>query len=264
VPRAELTPRLIALTHLAQVLWLCGYPEQAARLSQEAAEAVRAERDPFSLTYALVGLSWLSQFLRDADGTRALATDAITAATEEGLPAFLAMATILREWTSIAGDAAERAAAAAAMRPALEDYRATGVEIARPYLLALLAEVSEAAAERDAALAALAEAANVARSTGELWYEAEIRRQEGELLLRQSVTNRRLASACFCQAIAVAQQQGSRSLELRATVSLARLWSDLGRRAQARDLLAPAYAWFQEGLDSADLKDARALLDELA
>jgi predicted ATPase len=263
VPRAELTPRIIALTHLAQVLWLCGYPEQAIRVSQEAAEAARAEGHPFSLTYALVGLSWMSQFLRDADGTRALATDAITAATEEGLPAFLAMATILREWTSIAGDAAERAAAAAAMRAALEDYRATGVEIARPYLLALLAEVSEAAAERDAALAALAEAAEVARSTGELWYEAEIRRQEGELLLRQSVTNRRLASACFCQAIAVAQQQGNRSLELRATMSLARLWSDLGRRAQARDLLAPAYAWFKEGLDTADLKDARALLDQL-
>ena len=68
----------------------------------------------------------------------------------------------------------------------------------------------------------------------------------------------------FCQAIAVAQQQGNRSLELRATMSLTRLWSDLGRRTQARELLAPAYAWFQEGLDTADLKDARALLDALA
>ena len=260
---AERTPRIIALTHLAQVLWLCGCPEQAARASQEAAEAARAEGHPFSLTYALLGASWISQFLRDADGTRALAADAFTAATEERLPAFLAMATILREWTAVEGDAAEWAAAAAAMHAALEDYRATGVEIARPYLLALLAEVHQAAAETEAALAALAEAARAARSTGERWYEAEIRRQEGELLLRQSVTNRRLASACFCQAIAVAQQQGNRSLELRATMSLARLWSDLGRRAQACDLLAPAYEWFKEGLDTPDLKDARALLNRL-
>jgi predicted ATPase len=263
LPGAERTPRIIALTHLAQVLWLCGFPEQAARASQEAVEAARAEGHPFSLPYALLGSSWVSQFLRDADGTRALAADAVMAATEEGLPAFLAMATILREWTSLEGEAADRAAAAAAMRRALEDYQATGVEIARPYLLALLAEIHQAAADTEAALAALAEAAKTARSTGECWYEAEIRRREGELLLRQSVTNRRLASACFCQAIAVAQQQGNRSLELRATMSLARLWSDLGRRAQARDLLAPAYEWFKEGLDTPDLQDARALIDEL-
>ena len=257
------TPRVIAFTHLAQALWLCGYPEQAARVSQEAVEAARAEGHPFSLTYALLGSSWVSQFLQDAEGTRALAADAIASATGVGLPAFLAMARILRDWTSVERDAAERAAAAAAMRAALDDYRATGVEIARPYLLALLAEV-HGAAETETALAALAEGAEVARTTGELWYEAEIRRQEGELLLRQSITNRRLASACFCQAIAVAQQQGNRSLELRATVSLARLWSDLGRRAQARDLLVPVYDWFKEGFDTADLKNARTLLNELA
>jgi predicted ATPase len=82
-------------------------------------------------------------------------------------------------------------------------------------------------------------------------------------LLRQSITNQRMASARFCQAIAVAQQQGSKILELRATVSLARLWSDAGRRCQARDMLAPIYGWFREGFETADLEDARALLGEL-
>jgi predicted ATPase len=82
-------------------------------------------------------------------------------------------------------------------------------------------------------------------------------------LLRQSIANRRVASARFCQAIAMAQQQGSKSLELRAAMSLARLWADVGRVSQARTLLAPIYGWFKEGFDSADLTEARMLLDEL-
>jgi predicted ATPase len=145
----------------------------------------------------------------------------------------------------------------------LERYRASGAEIARPYLLALLAEAHAAAGGAERALAALAEGVKVACATGERWYEAEMRRREGALLLGQSIVNRRSASACFCQAIAVADQQGSKSFELRAAVSLARLWSDVGRRTQAHDLLAPIYGWFTEGFDTADLKEAKQLLDEL-
>jgi predicted ATPase len=242
-------PRIIALVHLAQALWLCGYPDQAARASQEAVETARAAGHPFALTYALLGASWVCQFRREVDATGVLAADAITCATEEGFPAFSAMARILRAWTSVEAEAAEQAAASTAVRTALAEYRATGMEIARPYLLGLLDFLDEAA--------------KVVHATGEHWYEPEIRRQEGELLLRQSITNRRVASARLCQAIAVAQQQGSKSLELRAAVSLARLWADVGRRSQARDLLAPIYGWFKEGFDTADLTDARALLDEL-
>jgi predicted ATPase len=173
------------------------------------------------------------------------------------------MARILRDWTSIDTEIAEQAAATTAVRTALEEYRATGMAIGRPYLLGLLAEVHGALLETEPVLDVLDEAARVADATGERWYEPEIRRQEGLLLLRQSITNRRVASARFCQAIAVAQQQGGKSLELRAAVSLARLWADVGRRSQGRDLLAPIYGWFKEGSDTADLTDARALLDEL-
>jgi predicted ATPase len=253
-------PRIVALSHLAQASWLCGFPDQAARTSQEAVEMARAAGHPFSLAYALLCASWLSQLRRDAEATRALAADAIVRSTEEGFPAFLAMATMLRGWASGQGALGQ---AAPEMREALEDYRASGAEIARPYLLALLAEAHAAAGQAEDALAALAEGTEVSGATGERWYEGELRRQEGALLLGQSIVNRRSASACFCQAIAVANRQGSKSLEVRAAVSLARLWSDLGRRSQACDVLAPVYGWFTEGFDTADLKDAKQLLDDL-
>jgi predicted ATPase len=254
-------PRIIALVHLAHASWLCGYPEQAVRVSQEAVATARAKGHPFTLTYALLGASWVSQLRREVPATRALAADAMACATEEGFPAFLAMARIIRDWASVDTETAEGLAPAVGM--ALKDYRATGMGIARPYLLSLLADLHGTRLETDAALEVLDEGAEVACATGERWYEPEIRRRQGELLLRQSITNRRVASARFCQAIAAAQQQGGKSLELRAAVSLARLWADVGRRSQARDLLAPIYGWFKEGFETADLKDARALLDEL-
>ena len=263
VPGVAPDSRIISLVHLAQALWLSGYPDQAARAIQEAVATARAEGHPFGLTYALLGASWVAQFRRQADAALALASEAIACANQEGFPAFLAMATVVRDWAAVGLEPEARTATAAGMRAAVDGYRDTGVEIARPYLLCLLAEVHGAATETEHALAALAEAAEVAHATREGWYEAEVRRQEGELLLRQSITNRRAASARFCQAVAVAQQQGSKSLELRATVSLARLWSDLGRRAQARDLLAPVYDWFNEGLDTPELGEAKALLDQL-
>jgi predicted ATPase len=101
------------------------------------------------------------------------------------------------------------------------------------------------------------------RSTGERWYEPELCRQEGDILLRRSIANRRVAGACFCQALTLARQQGSRSLELRAAVSLARLWSDLHRKCEARAMLEPVFGWFTEGFGTADVREAKALLDEL-
>jgi predicted ATPase len=261
-PPLDPEPRIVGLSHLAQASWLRGFPDQAVRASQEAVEMARAAGHPFSLAYALLFASWVAQFRRDAEATGALAADARACAAEEGFPSFLAMATILRGWAS-SREAQEQAPAATEMQEGLEHYRASGAEIARPYLLALLAEVHAAAGGAEHALAALAEGIEVAGATGERWYEAELRRREGALLLGQSIVNRRSASARFCQAIAVADQQGSKSLELRAAVSLARLWSDVGRRTQAHDLLAPICGWFTEGFDTADLKEAKQLLDEL-
>jgi predicted ATPase len=250
--------------HLAQALWLCGYPDQAARVGQEAIRAARAAGHPFVLTYALLAASWVCQLRREAEASCALAGEAIALAAEAGLSVFLAMGSILRDAAATDLHSAQPTVAAVAIDQALDSYRAEGAKIARPYLLGLRAGVHEAAAETEQALGLLADAAEVARTTGERWYEPEIYRRQGELLLRQSVTNRRMASGCFCQALALANQQGSKSFELRAALSLARIWSDLGRRAQAQDLWAPVYVWFEEGFDTTDLLAAKELLDELS
>jgi predicted ATPase len=258
---ARWDPRVIALVHLAHATWLCGYPDQAMRVSEEAVASARAAKHPSTLTHALLGASWVAQLSRDMPAARALAAQALAGTTQEGCPAHVAMARIILN--AVSTDARPADGLVAAVGKALDDYRATGRGIAQPYLLGLLADLHGARLETEAALEVFDRAGEIACATGECWYEPEIRLREGELLLRQSITNQRMASARFCQAIAVAQQQGSKILELRATVSLARLWSDAGRRCQARDMLATIYGWFREGFETADLEDARALLGEL-
>jgi predicted ATPase len=115
----------------------------------------------------------------------------------------------------------------------------------------------------EAGLTVLTEALTHVDKTGERWYEPELYRLKGELLLQQNSDNQAKAESCLHQAITIAQNQQAKSLELRATSSLARLWQYQGKRQEARDLLAPIYGWFTEGFDTADLKDAKALLDEL-
>ena len=116
----------------------------------------------------------------------------------------------------------------------------------------------------EAGLTVLAEALTLVDTTGERWYEPELYRLKGELLLQQSSDNQAEAETCFHQALDIARNQQAKSFELRAATSLARLWQQQGKRQEAHDLLAPVYNWFTEGFDTADLKDAKALLDELA
>src|SRR5262249_44058447 len=112
-------------------------------------------------------------------------------------------------------------------------------------------------------LQVLAEALTLIENNGDCWYEAEIHRLKGALLLQQHSDNQAEAETCFQQAITVAQNQQAKSWELRAATSLARLWQQQGKRQEAHDLLAPVYHWFTEGFDTADLQEAKALLDEL-
>ena len=148
----------MARAHLAQALWLCGYPDQAERVSQEAITAARAAGHPFVLTYALLAASWVCE-LRRGGASRALASDAIALAAEAGLPAFLAIGSIIRDAAATDLQPAEPTVAAAAIDQALDTYRAAGAKIARPYLLGLRAGVHEAAAETEQALGVLADAA---------------------------------------------------------------------------------------------------------
>jgi predicted ATPase len=142
--------------------------------------------------------------------------------------------------------------------------RAAGANVRRSYYLALLADVSRRAGRHGAAQSAIAEALAFAEESGERWWEADLYRLKGELLLALSTDNRTEAAACFHRALEIARQQSAKAFELRAATSLARLWAEQGQRSEARNLLAPVYDWFTEGFDTADLKLAGALLDDLA
>jgi predicted ATPase len=150
------------------------------------------------------------------------------------------------------------------IRQGLTATRAAGAGIVRPYFLALLSEAYRKAGQTEEGLRVVAEALSEGDETGQRYYEAELHRLQGELLLAQAGNNRTVAEACFHQGISIARSQQAKSLELRAATSLARLWQQQGKREEARQVLAAVYNWFTEGFDTADLKDAKALLDELA
>ncbi len=152
----------------------------------------------------------------------------------------------------------------AQMRQGLASIRSIGAELWSPSQLAGLAEAYGKAGQPEDGLTVVTEAlALVDRNEGR-YYEAELHRLKGELLLKQPVAGEEQAETCFHQALSVAQSQQAKSWELRAATSLARLWHGQGRTSAARDLLAPLYGWFTEGFEVADLKDAKALLEELS
>ena len=151
----------------------------------------------------------------------------------------------------------------AQMQQGWEAYRATGANVRQPMYLAPLAEAYGQAGQVDEGLQVLAEALAYIEQAGERWWEAELHRLKGELLLLQSADNHTAAASCFEQALALARRQQAKSWELRAATSLARLWQRQGKRAEAYALLAPIYDWFTEGFDTADLQEAKALLGSL-
>ena len=142
--------------------------------------------------------------------------------------------------------------------------RATGATRDRPYHLALLAEASAQVGQTTEGLGAAAEALATVAKSAVRWWEAELYRLKGELLLQHAGAPSEEAETCFQQALEIAHRQEAKSLELRAAMSLSRLWQQQGMRDEARELLAPIYGWFTEGFDTADLQEAKALLEELS
>jgi predicted ATPase len=141
-------------------------------------------------------------------------------------------------------------------------FRGTSTEIWAPHFSALLGEAYEVAGQMDEASMLFDDALRIAKKTGEHWLDAELYRHKGQLLLRQGHSE--AAEELYRKALGIAQEQEAKLWELRAAMSLARLRRDQGRRAEARDLVAPVYDWFTEGFGTPDLKEAKALLDELA
>ena len=147
------------------------------------------------------------------------------------------------------------------MREGLEVFRATGAQTGVPLRLAALADAYRSMGQIDEGLMLLAEAQALIHNSGECAAEAEVYRLRGELLLARTVKHDAEAETCFLQALNVARQQQAKSWELRAATSLARLWQHQDKRTEAHGLLAPIYGWFTEGFDTADLREAKALLD---
>jgi len=243
-------------------LWFLGYPDRAIASIQAALALAQQLAHPLSLAFVLWWAAVLYHLRREAPLTQARAEAAMTIATDQGFSLQLARATPLRGWALAASGQGEEGRAQICQ--GLATYQATGATAYRPYYLALLAEASAQVGQTAAGLEALAKAlATLARSMVR-WWEAELYRLRGELLLQHTVAQPGEAEACFHQALAVARRQQARSLELRAAMSLSRLWQRQDKRAEARQVLAEVYGWFTEGFDTADLQEARALLEALA
>jgi TOMM system kinase/cyclase fusion protein len=254
-------PRVTCLGYTAWVLWVLGYPNQAMKKSHEALALAQELSHPFSLAFALEWTAQVRQFRRDGQATQEMAEAAIALSHEQGFTQRLAEAMVHRGWAL--AEQGQREEGSTQIRQGLAAFRATGANVGLPHHLAMLAETCVKGKQIDEGLSVLAEALAIANSGGVHWYEAELYRLKGESLLELSAEQHAAAEACFRQALDIAHQQQAKSLELRAAMSLSRLWQQQGKQAAARELLAPIYGWFTEGFDTADLQEAKALLTEL-
>jgi predicted ATPase len=205
--------------------------------------------------------AFFSQFRRDVLAVHEHAEAAIALAIEQGFPLWAAWGTILRGWAQVMQGQGEEGVAQ--VRQGITAYRATGAALLVPYYYTLLGDVSAYLGHTENGLQALTEAHTLMEQHEERWWEAEVYRLRGVLLLQQTATPQEEAEAWLYRALDVARRQQAKSLELRAAMSLARLWQHQGKRAEAYSLLAPIYGWFTEGFDTADLQEAKALLEHL-
>ena len=241
--------------------WALGYPDQALQSIHEALALARELTHPFSLVFALMMTAVVHQFHRKAQVVQERAEELIALSTEQGFAFWLAWGTILRGWAlTMQGAGTE---GIAQMRQGFSAYGATGAEVDRPYLIAMLAEAYKEAGQAEEGLAVLIEALAFVDKTGDRYWEAELYRHKGESLLAIAEENQAEAEACFQNAIDIARRQEAKSFELRAVMSLSRLWQQQGKPEEARQMLSDIYGWFTEGFDTMDLKEAKVLLEEL-
>jgi predicted ATPase len=250
------------LLQMGRTLCMLGYPDQAMQRSQEALTMARALAHPLVLADALHGNARIQRYRQEWQTVQAHAEAMLALATEHGFARHVALGTLFRGMALTAQG--QSAAGLTQMRQGLAAYQATGSVVGMSGYLAQLAEACGQVGQVDEGMHLLAEALALVDTTGERHTEAELHRLYGELLLRQAVPDAPQAEACFQQALAIARRQQAKWWELRAAMSLSRLWQQQGKWDEARQLLAPIYGWFTEGFDTADLPDARALLEALS
>jgi predicted ATPase len=249
------------LSYLAYTLWALGYPDQALKRSSEAVALAGELAHPYSQAFAECFMAYLRLYRREPSAALEFSERLFTVSAEHGFTGFLPHRPIQRGWALAQWGRNEEGIAQ--ISEGLDAISAAGVALARPHFHTRLAEAYMETGRFDNGLRALAEALAAGEENGDRQHEPERHRVKGELLLRQDRSYIAEAQNCFQQAIEIARQQSAKPLELRATMSLARLLASQGRRDEARTMLAEIYGWFTEGFDTADLKDAKALFEEL-
>ncbi|MGH8722230.1 MAG: hypothetical protein ACREU4_09610, partial [Burkholderiales bacterium] len=242
--------------------WLLGYPDRGLDCAEDAVAFAKRLGHPMSLCIAEMVLTIICQCRGEVDRVGELAEELVASATRQGLVWYAATGAVLQGWALAARG--ESAIGIDKMQVGLDQLHAAGAGLRRSYLLWLLAETLMRVGDLGQSSRALSEALRFVSKRGEGWWQAELHRLEGALRLQQDGAATDQAEACFRKSLDVARRQEVKSLELRAARDLARLWAGQGRRAEARDLLAPVYGWFTEGFETADLEDARTLLDTLS
>jgi class 3 adenylate cyclase/predicted ATPase len=258
-----LTPydiRVACESFVAWTLLILGYADQALAQSRHALACARELLQPHTLAYGLHLSCIFHQLRGDGLELQERSQELVAIATEQGYPHFVGTGTCFRGWATLAtgGPILE---AINELHRGLAAKRATGADVKVPYYFGLLAEAHRRIGRASEGLTLLSEALELAERTDERWYEAELYRLRGEVLLAKG--DREGAELWFSRSLSKAQTQNAKLWELRASCSFARLWSDQGKRAEARELLAPLYGSFTEGFDTPDLKEAQALLEQL-
>ncbi|MCC2662848.1 MAG: hypothetical protein K0S35_770, partial [Geminicoccaceae bacterium] len=254
--------RVVCSNWLSQALLALGYPDQARVQAEEALAFARELAHPTSMAHALSSACFIHQRSGRRREAQAEAEPLIGLAKEYGFPLWGAVGVVIHGWAL--ADSGRTDEGIEEIRRGVAEYVASGAELWLPDFLALHTEAHRRAGQAAAGLSLLADALDRIAKGGRRWIEPELYRLKGELLLALPEADTIEAEACFRRAIATAREHGARMLELRTATSLARLWRDKARTRDAREFLAPMFGWFVEGFDTPVLKEAAALLDELA
>jgi predicted ATPase len=251
---------------LAELLWLQGYANQARQLCHQTLSLARQLGHSHSKAVALGSAALLHSCVGEHHASQGLAEELIALAHEQGFPQWLAVGTIRRDWTLVVQGQAEKGLAQ--MRQGMVIFQATGAKLAIPSFFCEFAWAYGRAGRVKEGLALVTEALRVIAKTGERVSEAEVYRVKGQLTLQSGgqgsgARGQKEAEECFLKAIEIARRQKAKSLELRAVLSLSRLWQQQGKGEEARQMLAELYGWFSEGFNTTDLQEAKALLAEL-
>jgi predicted ATPase len=252
---------VLCRAHLARVLLYLGFADQSQQVMNQGTAHAESMRHPVGLADALSLTAHVWAFHHHPQKTQETAAAIAKRSEDHGLPYYAAIATMMRGWALAMQNQGEEGITL--IREGLAAYLATGTRHQYGYYMGLLAEALEEAGQREQALAALTEALDFATQNSEPYFESELYRLRGEALLKAGIVSAPEAGLCFHRAVEIARRQHAKSLELRAVMSLARLWRRQGKTAEAHRMLAEVFDWFTEGFETPDLKDARALLEEL-